>query len=75
MGKEKQKLYALLKSVFSLPNLNSNFPLIWEWAQGNLKHAVHKFIQIFEDSWREEKVIELANKVEFEKKGIKVMKL
>jgi hypothetical protein len=34
-----------------------------------------RLIQIFEESWREEKVIELANKAEFEEKGIKVMKL
>jgi len=28
--------------------------------------------QNYEDSWREEKVIELANKLEFENSGIKV---
>ena len=29
-------------------------------------------LQIFEESWREEKVIEIANKLEFEEKGIQV---
>ncbi len=55
MGEEEQKnysrflfyelkLYALLKLVSSLPNKNSNFPLIWECAQGNQNMAGPKFI-------------------------------